>query len=84
MPILPGSFQDLWVSAHSKIVIAAPYSDVLPLSIVTEIFGMRKCFCQTIHLLKDAIGVILLLFLNFPHEELIVIKMRIEGFKTGS
>ena len=72
------------MSAHSKIVIAAPYSDVLPLSIVTEIFGMRKCFCQTIHLLKDAIGVILLLFLNFPHEELIVIKMRIEGFKAGS
>ena len=84
MPILPSSFQDLWVSAHSKVVIAAPYSDVLPLSIVTKIFGMRKCFCQTIHLLKDAIRIIFLLFLNFPHEKLIVIKMRIEDFKAGS
>lgn len=72
------------MSAHSKIVIAAPDRDILAFDGVTVVHGMWKRLCQTVHLLEDTIGVIVLLLFDLTHEKLIIIKVGMEGIKAGS
>lgn len=79
----PCSFQNLWMSAHPKIVIAAPHCYVLAFKGVAVIFGLRKCLSQTVHPLENTIRIVLLLLLNLTQKELIIVKVRLECLDVG-
>lgn len=66
------------MTAHPKIVIAAPHCHILAFQGVAVIFGLRKALSQTVHPLKNAICIVLLLLLDLTQKEPIIIKVRLE------
>ena len=72
------SLKDFWMATHSQIIIAAPDGDILPISGEAEVLGMREGVCQPIHTLEHTVAIIILLLLDFFHEELLIVKVRKE------
>lgn len=66
------------MSAHPKIVIAAPHCHILAFKGVAVIFGLRKCLSQTVHPLKNTIRIVLLLLLNLTQKEPLIVKVGLE------
>lgn len=63
------------MAAHPKIVIAAPHGHILAFQGVAVIFGLRKGLSQTVHPLKNAICIVLLLLLDLTQKEPIIVKV---------
>lgn len=71
---LPDGTKDLWVPAHSQIVVAAPHWDLRGLSSRKGvILGMGELLGAPVYGLKHSVSVVLLFLFNHFLEEAIII-----------